>query len=429
VSSSSSLRDRLIVAADARRSWAVDRLGRLVREPTLLGNEAPGQEVMAELFAAMGLTVDRFDCDIAALTSLPGFAAPVAMNYLNRPNIVGIHEPREAPKGRSLILNGHIDVVPPGPASAWSSDPFTPVERDGRLYGRGAGDMKSGLVAACLAFQILKDLKLAPAARLIFQSVIDEECTGLGTLACLAEGYTADAAIIPEPFGQTLLTAQLGVMWMEVETLGRAAHVLDTSKGVNAILALYDIYGALRTLEEDWNCPEHRPAPYRDADHPINFNLGVIEGGDWPSSVPQQAKMQVRVSFFPGEDMEEVRQRLTACIERSVRHNPRLNGVKATVSFRGHAAEGYASSNPALFDALRSAHRLLTGTTPRDLASTATTDTRFFHLYRGIPATCYGPVGGNFHGADEWVDIQSMLDVAVVLALFIASWCGVERQE
>jgi acetylornithine deacetylase len=320
-------------------------------------------------------------------------------------------------------------VVPPGLASAWTADPFSPVMKDGRIYGRGAGDMKGGLVAACLAYRLLKDVGFTPASRLVFQSVIDEECTGLGTLACLERGYAADGVIITEPFGQTLLVSQLGVLWMEVETAGRSAHVLDTSKGVNAILALYEIYGALQQLEEEWNRPENRPFEYRDAVHPINFNLGVIEGGDWPSSVPQHGRMRVRVAFFPGQGLDLVRQRLTDCIGRALKERPGLAGIEASVTFRGHAAEGYSSGGTALFDQLRNAHRLLTGEMPRDLASTATTDTRFFHLNRGIPATCYGPIGGNFHGADEWIDIQSMLDVAVVLALFIVSWCGVERED
>lgn len=379
---------------------------------------------MAELFTGMGIAVDRFDCDPGVLASLPGYADPVSESYEGRPNIVGIHDPEGAPLGRSLVLNGHIDVVPAGLPSAWSSDPFSPIVRDGRVYGRGAGDMKGGLIAACLAFHLLKDAGLSPSSRLVYQSVIEEECTGIGTLACLHRGYIADAALIPEPFGQSVLVAQLGVLWVEVEARGRSAHVLDTSQGRNAIFALYEIYAALQELEQKWNTRERRPREYQHISHPINFNLGMIEGGDWPSSVPQQAKMRVRVAFYPSQSPAEVRRQIN---EQIVRECQKRDGVSVNVTFRGHSAEGYCASPSDFFTQLRDAHAGVMGERPRDLAATATTDSRFFHIYGRMPATCYGPIGGNFHGADEWVDIQSILDVALVLSLFVSGWCGIRE--
>jgi acetylornithine deacetylase len=413
--------------AGERRDWAVDALCRLIRAETVLGNEAPGQKVMAEFFSEMGQPVESFDCDPSALSGLPGYADPVSDSYEGRPNIVAVHYPTCASRGRSLVLNGHIDVVPAGLPSAWSSDRFSPVVREDRIYGRGAGDMKAGLVAGYLAFHLLKDAGLSPASRVIYQSVIEEECTGIGTLACLHRDYVADGAIIPEPFGQSVLVAQLGVLWVEVETRGRSAHVLDTSQGRNAILALYEIYAALQELEQQWNNREHRPREYQDVSHPINFNLGMIEGGDWPSSVPQQAKMRVRIAFYPSQTPAQVKRQITEHIMQALRERERLEGVSVNVSFRGHFAEGYCASPSEFFTQLRDAHAIVMGKHPRDLAATATTDSRFFHLYHRKPATCYGPVGGNFHGVDEWVDTQSMLDVAVVLALFMVEWCGVQQ--
>ncbi|MGE0009094.1 MAG: ArgE/DapE family deacylase [Parvibaculaceae bacterium] len=410
--------------AAKRRDWAVDALCRLVRAETVLGNEAEGQDIMARMFEDMGLAVDRFDCDYAGLAARRGYAAPVVGSSAGRPNVVGIYDPPAPAAGRSLVLNGHIDVVPAGAPSSWASPPFDPQVRDGKVFGRGAGDMKAGLVANCLAFELIRDAGLAPASRVTYQSVIEEECTGLGTLACLARGYSGDGAIIPEPFGRTILVAQLGVLWVEIEATGRSAHVLDTSRGLNAILALYKIHEALRALEAKWNLPENRPAAYRETSHPINFNLGVIEGGDWPSSVPQRARMQVRVSFFPEQDLTEVKRRVEETVRREVAAREDLAGIGVTLNFRGHAAEGYVAPRSEFLERLKTAHRTVAGGVPSELASTATTDTRFFQIYDGVPATCYGPVGGNFHGVDEWVDIESMLDVAVVLALFTADWCG-----
>ncbi len=120
----------------------------------------------------------------------------------------------ENPKGRSLILNGHIDVVPPGPLDMWTTPPFEP-RRDGNwLDGRGAGDMKAGLVGCLAALTALTRTGYRPAADVTIQSVIEEECTGNGALACLARGYRADAVLIPEPMENRLIRAEVGVLWL-----------------------------------------------------------------------------------------------------------------------------------------------------------------------------------------------------------------------
>ena len=147
------------------------------------------------------------------------------------------HQPPNVPpisQGKSLIFNGHVDVVPTGPVDLWTHAPFDPVVEGGWLYGRGCGDMKAGVVAMVYAFKALQHMGLQPASEVQFHSVIDEECTGNGALAALGRGYRADACVIPEPF-PFVMTAQLGVLWLHIECTGRPGHVLDTSKGVNAI--------------------------------------------------------------------------------------------------------------------------------------------------------------------------------------------------
>ena len=127
----------------------------------------------------------------------------MAVSYDDAWNVVGAHRPK-TPKGKSLILNGHIDVVPTGPLDMWSSPPFEPRISGGWMYGRGAGDMKAGLAANLAALDALARLGLKPAGDVYVQSVVEEECTGNGALACLQRGYRADAAIIPEPSGDRL---------------------------------------------------------------------------------------------------------------------------------------------------------------------------------------------------------------------------------
>lgn len=421
------LRAAILDAADAAQPDCVALLSDLVRQPSLLGVEAGAQALMADRFAALGLELDRFTVDEAALSKLPGFSPPVQPGaYAGRENVVGVHRPRNM-TGRSLILNGHIDVVPTGPADLWTSPPFEPRVANGRLYGRGAGDMKAGIAAYTAAFAALRDLGYQPAAPVYLQSVIEEECTGNGALACLHRGYRADAAVIPEPFNHTLSIAQVGVMWVRLAVTGTPAHVLDTSAGRNAIEAAWALAGHLKALEIRWNEPGRRHHAFCDHAHPININLGRIEGGEWASSVPTRCVVDLRLGFFPGEDPRAVRDEVADAVARALRDDPALSGVAAELIWTGFQAEGCAI-DPAhpLLTALADCHRAVRGDEPRHVALTCTTDARFFALYGDTPATCYGPEATRIHGLDESVSLDSVRDVTRVLALFIAHWCGLE---
>ena len=190
-------------------------LADLVRIPSRRYKEAPAQDMMARLFREEGLGVDRWQIHIDDIRHLPGYS-PKHVDYDDAWNVVGAWRPNN-PKGRSLILNGHIDVVPEGPHEMWSAPPFEPRVKDGWMYGRGSGDMKAGLIGNHFALIALRAAGLAPGGRLYMQSVVEEECTGNGALACLQRGYRADAALIPEPSGGVMTIAQVGVMWFQVK--------------------------------------------------------------------------------------------------------------------------------------------------------------------------------------------------------------------
>lgn len=422
-------REDIRLAVRTRRDHAVADLIGLTGHASLLGQEASAQDEMARRFRGLGLNTSEVRINVDRLKSLPGFSPPVTDSYDGRVNVVGEHRPREI-KGRSLILNGHIDVVPTGPHNLWQMPPFQAEERDGWVYGRGAGDMKAGIVAYCTAFAALQDMGLQPAAPVILQSVVEEECTGNGALACLDAGYRADAAIIPEPFNQQLMVAQLGVMWFQLEVVGRPAHVLDTSAGSNAIEAVYAIFEQLRTLESLWNTDAYKSDCYHHHSHPVNFNLGKVTGGDWASTVPCFCTADIRVGFYPGMKLDEVRGSVEAVINDACRTHPACDGAGVKVIYRGFQAEG-CEMDPRhpMMTLIGDLHAEVTGEVIEPYASTATTDCRFFQLYGETPATCYGPVAENIHGIDERVSIDSMMEVAEVLALFIADWCGLEDRD
>ncbi|MFT5484784.1 MAG: acetylornithine deacetylase [Halieaceae bacterium] len=414
-------------AVQALREQAVGDLSELVSMDSTLGSEQAAQSQVRNTYSKLGLEVDEVKIDLDALRTRPGFSPPLIDDTTGRINIVGRHHPQGTHKGRSLILNGHIDVVPAEQLSMWTRPPFEPWVDGDWLYGRGSGDMKAGIVSNYMAIQALKNLGYQPAAAVTLQSVIEEECTGNGALACLEAGYRADAAIITEPEDLHMMSGQLGVMWLQVEVSGKPAHVLNTSAGINAIEAAYAIFAGLRHIEKLWNQPENRHPAYEHHAHPINFNLGKISGGEWASSVPSHCVTDIRVGFYPDMKLEDVKKALEIRIGEVAASHPSCNGAKVQIHYRGFQAEGFTiDESEPVFSELGRAHKDVLGYDCPSFNSTATTDARFFHIYGGIPATCYGPIAENIHGIDERVSIQSMMQVIEVLAVFISRWCGLE---
>jgi acetylornithine deacetylase len=418
-------KQQIIDAVSLQREEAVALLSELVSQPSLLGSEKPAQDLMRREFERDCLRVHEFAIDEQKIRDHPGYS-PSIISYEGRHNIVGIHQPIGPVHGKSLILNGHIDVVPVGAERLWTRPPFEPWIEGDRLHGRGAADMKAGIVAYTMALRALKRMGFEPAAALYLQSVVEEECTGNGALACLLEGYTADAALIPEPLG--FMTAQMGVMWLTIDVYGIPVHAAFAHTGVAAIAFANYLVDKLRELETAWNLPAARHPHYREHEHPINFNLGRISGGEWTSSVPTHCRVDMRLGFYPGLKPAQVREQVETLLKAALATHPQRQSVSYELTYQGFQAEGLVvdMQQPAMRQLLQ-CHQDIVGQAATLRASTATTDVRFFHLYGNIPSTCYGPQGANIHGVDEWVSLASLHEVTAVLALFIARWCGLNR--
>ena len=394
---------------------------RLVAKPSTLGYEAAAMAVMEAELKKLSFDPTRIHIDPVKLSSHPGFA-PVPWSYEGRYNVAAKRE-ASAEGGRSVIFNGHLDVVSAEPLGLWGTDPFNPVERDGWLYGRGAGDMKSGVAAMTYAVHAVEKAGFGFMAPVTIEAVIEEECGGNGALACVAAGHDAEAVLIPEPMSHAILTAQLGVLWFKVSLSGVPRHVQEAQAGVNAIEKCIPLIGALRTLEAEMNQNVH--PVYADIEHPINLNVGIIKGGDWPSTVPAAAEFHCRLSFFPGATYEQACGRIIDTIAAATRQDPWLAENQPQVEFYGFRSEGHvADRDQPAFNTLNDCHREMFGRDAEDSISTATTDVRAYHHYASAQATCYGPEADNIHAANERVKIESVIQTAKVYALFLARWCG-----
>lgn len=282
------MRLRAAIAANfpAQLAW----LSRLVAFDSTRGREAPCQDWIAAELAARGYAVDRFSIAEVDLDGLPGKSEVVDVDYTRAIQVVATHEV-DTPAGKSLILQGHIDVVPPGAPELWDQPPFEARLADGWITGRGTGDMKGGVSAMVFALDALASLGLEPASRVHIKTVSEEECTGNGALATLARGYRADAALIPESMGHRILRAELGSVWFRLRILGRPDHVLAArGPGAHAILAAQDYMAALQGLADAMNIEAQKHRWFSQIHEPVKFNPGKIRGATGSALSPPGAR-------------------------------------------------------------------------------------------------------------------------------------------
>lgn len=408
-------------AIAAQSEWMEELLVALVQAETVLGAEEAGQVLMADAFTACGLEPRDVWLDAPALRADPG-SSPFGWDPAGKRCVVA-RWPAAESGGRSLILNGHIDVVPPAAAELWTSPPFSPRREDDWLYGRGAGDMKAGLVAIVGAVRALREAGVKLRADVHLQSVVEEECTGNGALMCLLDGVRADGCVITEPHPDHLTIAQVGVLWFHVDIAGLPAHAAYAGTGVNAIEAAQVVLGALRELEVELNLDP--PPPFDCLEHPINLNPGIITGGDWTSTVPARCTLSCRLAMYPCVSPRETQRRVEETVAAAALRHPFLQANPPRVRYDGFICEGATvRADAPLVRVLANAYAHVHGAAPALRPTTATTDARHF-LRHEIPTVCFGPRGESYHGVDERVSLSSMHTCAEVLARFVLEWCGV----
>ena len=208
---------------------------------------------------------------------------------------------------------------------------------------------------------------------------------------------------------------------------GFPVHVFEAGSGANAIMAAYHLIHALEKLEVEWNKRAAGDKHFKDVNHPLNFNPGIIKGGDWASSVPAWCDVDCRIAILPGWSVKECQQEILACVAGAARDHRFLSNNPPTVEWSGFLSEGYELTDSAEPEAaFGKAYEAVYGGATPERAFTALTDTRFYGLNYNIPSLCFGASGQAMHGFNEYVDIESLRKSTKAMALFIAEWCGVE---
>jgi acetylornithine deacetylase len=411
---------RVVDAVDA--DGLVEAARALVRIPSWDGRETPAQEAVADLMADAGLEVDRWVIDLDALSGHPGFSTE--LHREDPLGVVGTLPGRG--NGRALVLNGHVDVVPPGAPELWTHGPFEGVVEDGRLYGRGALDMKGALVAGLFALRALRASSVRLAGPVHLQSVVGEEDGGLGTLATLVRGYTGDGAVVMEPTELAVAPAQAGALNFRIRVPGLAAHGAVREEGVSAVDGFFPVHRALRALEEERNRALGGDPLFQRYRLPFPICVGTLRAGDWASSVPDHLTLEGRFGVAPGEDPDEARASLVAAVERAAADDPFLRDHPPTLTWWGGRYEAARTSPDApVVEAVRSAATTVVGEEPRLEGMPYGADMGLLVRYGGIPTVLYGPGDvRRAHRPDEWVGVDELVVAARTLALTALRFCG-----
>ncbi|MFE0451037.1 ArgE/DapE family deacylase [Streptomyces sp. NPDC058914] len=404
-----------------------EALGRTLLEliaiPSVTGSPAESeiQHHLAGRLERLGLDVDLWGMDLPALYAHPAFPGTEAPRE-EAWGLVG-HTP-DGGDGPTLILQGHVDVVPPGDLAAWDGDPFVPRVRGDVVHGRGACDMKAGLAAHLAALAAIRAAGVRLRGRVAVHFVVGEEDGGLGAFGTLQRGHGGDACLIAEPTAGTVITANAGALTFRITVPGKAAHASSREAGVSAIDAYLPVHRALARLEGERN---RAPDPLL-AEYPIPYSLsvGTLHSGDWASSVPDLLVAEGRLGVRLGEDPAEARAQLERCVAQACAADPWLREHPAAVTWPGgQFASGRLPAGHPLRDAVAGAYADATGAPrPRERGATYGSDLRLYAA-AGIPALQFGP--GDIavaHSAREHVSVREVVDAARAVVLTVLRTVG-----
>ncbi len=417
------LYDQIDQAIESHRAEALALLQELVRIPSLEGAEKPCMDLLERQLKAMDLAVDRWTPDDDELAAHPAYV-PTGWSYAERPNVVGIF--RGAGDGKSLKLNGHVDVVPIGPPELWEYGPWSGEFVDGKVYGRGSADMKGGVVSNVLTVLALQTAGIRLAGDLIIDCVVDEEAGGNGTLATVLRGHNADACIFTEPTGMDRLSvSNRGAQFFRITVLGEEGGVEYKHQLTNPITKAFEVFHAVEAYSIMRESVVSHPL-YDDAyDTKVPTGICKIQAGEWPSTVASQALLEGTIECLPGEDIHQVKESFRQYILEWSAKDSWFQDHPLQIEWFGlwfDAAE--IDPDHPMVHRLKAAAKSVTGREVQ-VDGAGGCDLRLPVLYGNTPSVLFGPSGAMIHSTDEYIEFEQVIDCARVLARMAVDWCGV----
>lgn len=387
------------------------------------------QEHLAETLAAAGAEVDLWE---PRPEEVAGRQVRTPLSFEGRPQLAAVFG--AGADGPSLLFNGHIDAVSYEPAEQWASAPLKAEVRDGRLYGRGACDMKGGVAAMVFAATTLAELGVELGGRLIVNTVTDEESTGAGGIAAVAHGVLADAAIVPEPTGFDVWIACRGTLTATITVPGRPGHAelaqphWRDGGAVNAIEKAVPILDACRRLREEWRLRGDHQHPHVP---PADIVPTMVRGGEWFVSYPSSCEIVAEIAFPPtaaddGAWGDRVRAEVAAAIAAAAQADPWLRDHPPEIAWGDeYPAAQVAPELPVVGLALAAAADV---GRPGALAGLDSWHDGATFTRAGCPAVCLGPGGTETaHAVDEHVPVDDLIRISQALALAAMRFCGTTR--
>ena len=416
---------RVLEAVDEMTAAMIAAVSALVRIPSVSGTDAENdaQHHVAALMSEGGLDTDLWQIDLDEMFANADFPG-VEVDRREAWGLVG-RLPGSG-DGPTLMLNGHVDVVPIGDPQAWTSPPFDGEVRQGNLHGRGSCDMKAGLIAAHWAVQAIRSAGVRLRGDLVLASVQGEEDGGLGTFALLERGWSADACVIPEPTDLDVVPANGGSLTFRLRVHGHATHASRRTEGVSAIEKFWPIWQALGALETCRHAHVDPMAARWKLAHPLS--IGTVHAGDWASSVPDLLIAEGRLGVALDEPVEEAKAQFEAAVGEACRADEWLRNHPVEVEWwGGQFASGRLPADSDLVERMKRAHNVASAQRPQEVwAAPYGSDLRLLVGRGKIPTLQYGPGDVALaHGPDELVPVEDIVITARALALMAVDICGI----
>jgi acetylornithine deacetylase len=381
-------KETVLDTVDSMSNDVIIFLQQLIAYPSVTGSEGEIQKFIAEKMADLGLAVDVFEPDWEALKKHPAYV-PVSRGYEGRPNVVATLKGNGG--GRSLLLNGHVDVIPAGAKEAWEHGPWSGDLADGRIYGRGTSDMKAGVAAMTIAVEAVVRSGVKLAGDVILEYVVDEELSGNGTLDCVMRGYKADAGICCETSSMKVQPASIGRIWFEITVRGKAAGIQRQWEGVNGIEKAYPVLRAVAEFEKLRMSTLSHPL-YPNIKNAIPCMVGAFEAGSYNSAFPDTALLKGSLATVPGEDSDAVKAEFTSFVRESVASDPWLAEHPPEIVFTGYfAVPSEIPVDSPIVQTISRKFRELTGQEPEISGREGAADIRFLNLPGQTPTVIFGP--------------------------------------